>query len=42
MTLANEIPERPVQQGSARYLYLPAMVAAMGGLVFGIDTEVIS
>src|SRR5215813_1570545 len=29
-------------KGSARYLYLPTMVAAIGGLLFGFDTAVIN
>src|SRR5437762_11818354 len=38
---ANELVEE-LQKGSARYLYLPAMVAAIGGLLFGFDTAVIT
>jgi sugar porter (SP) family MFS transporter len=31
-----------LQTGAARYIYLPAMVAAIGGLLFGFDTAVIN
>src|SRR6267154_5599408 len=31
-----------VQHGSSRYLYVPAAVAAIGGLLFGFDTAVIN
>jgi sugar porter (SP) family MFS transporter len=34
--------EAHIQVGSVRYLYLPAAVAAIGGLLFGFDTAVIN
>jgi len=38
----NPIPNTGLQVGSARAVYLPAMVAALGGLLFGFDTAVIN
>lgn len=36
------IPNTGSQEGSFRSVYLPAMVAAIGGLLFGFDTAVIN
>lgn len=38
----NEVKLESGQVGSTRYIYLPAMVAAIGGLLFGFDTAVIN
>lgn len=38
----NSIPNTALEQGSARSVYLPAMAAAIGGLLFGFDTAVIN
>lgn len=38
----NSIANAPIHAGSARYVYLPALVAAIGGLLFGFDTAVIN
>jgi sugar porter (SP) family MFS transporter len=38
----NPIANTGLQEGSARSVYLPAIVAAIGGLLFGFDTAVIN
>src|SRR5215467_9063876 len=38
--MANSVEQ--THTGSARYLYLPTAVAAIGGLLFGFDTAVIN
>lgn len=38
----NPLPNNGLPEASARSVYLPAMVAAIGGLLFGFDTAVIN